>query len=47
MIMEHCVGGNLLSKFPYSEPAVIRIISAVLSGLQALHDSEMLHLARK
>ena len=39
------VGGNLASRFPYSEHEASRIVAQILSGVRHLHEQDIVHAA--
>jgi len=43
IVMEHCSGGDLYSRDPYSEEEAARIISSILSAVSYLHANNVAH----
>mmetsp|Transcript_11153 Transcript_11153/g.17916 ORF Transcript_11153/g.17916 Transcript_11153/m.17916 type:complete len:515 (-) Transcript_11153:107-1651(-) len=43
LVMEYCSGGDLTSKFPYSEAQVARIMKQVLSAVVYCHQHKVVH----
>ena len=43
IVMEHCSGGDLYSRDPYTEEEAARIISSVLSAVSYLHANNVAH----
>ena len=43
LILELCGGGNLYSRFPYTEPQVNSIIQQLCSAVQYMHDHAIVH----
>ena len=43
IVMEHCSGGDLYSRDPYTEEEAARIISSVLSAVSYLHANNIAH----
>lgn len=43
IVMEHCSGGDLYSRDPYTEEEAARIISSILSAVAYLHSNNVAH----